>query len=220
MRVPLLSSVLFTAVLAGGCHVCCDGHSAIEGSGILVSETREVPPFERISLHGGMELYVRAGLPQRLVVRADDNLQQHIRTEVSDGELEIRFEESLDSDLDLCAEIDLASLRGIEVAGSSKLTVVGVEGQELRLSVAGSCRGEVSGWVEALDVDIAGSGQLDLFELEAKHVSIDIAGSGRVETHAVETLDVGVAGSGKVTYRGQPRVEIDQAGSATVGPEK
>ncbi len=219
MRPLTTLSTLALAAVASGCHVCCDWNPAIEGSGVLVAEERAVEDFDQVALAGGMQLYVRVGLPHRVVLHADDNLQQHIRTEIEGGELRIRFEESVDSDHTLRADIDLPTLRGVDIAGSSNLTIVGVEGPQLELEVAGSCRGEVSGWVDALEVDVAGSARLNLFELEAKNVSIDIAGSGRVQTHAIETLEVDVAGSADVTYRGQPRVDIRQAGSASVSPE-
>lgn len=219
MRPLTLLSTLVLAALAGGCHVCCDWSPAIEGSGTLVAEERAVEDFDQVALAGGMQLYIRVGLPHRVVLHADDNLQQHIRTETEGGELQIRFEESVDSDHTLRADIDVPTLRGIDIAGSSNLTVIGVEGQQLAIDIAGSCRGEVSGWVDTLKVDIAGSGRLNTLELEAKHVSIDIAGSGRVQAHATETLNVDVAGSGNVTYRGEPRINIHQAGSASVSPE-
>jgi hypothetical protein len=213
-----LPLTLVLALATGGCHFSCDWTPGVSGSGVLVTEARAVESFRSLSLSGGMELYIRVGLEEKVVIHADDNLQPLITTRVEGGELRIRFEESMNSDHTLRAEIDLPELSGIDISGSSHLTVIGVEGEELRIDIAGSCRGEVSGWVDRLEVDIAGSCRLDLLELEARSVEIDIAGSGKVETHATEELDISISGSGSVNYRGQPRLNLQQSGSARVRP--
>ena len=215
-RFALLSLSLALSFLTGGCHVCCNWGPRIEGSDRIVQETRDTATFHSVSLSGGMNLDIRVGLPQRVVIHADDNLQQYIRTEVEENELQIRFEESVSSSHTLRAEIDVRELKDLEIHGGATIDVIGVEGDRFSIDISGSCQGAVSGWVDQVSVDIAGSGDLDLFELQAKRAKVEISGSGKVKVHATETLDVDVAGSGDVTYRGEPRVSIDQAGSARV----
>jgi len=217
-RCSLLALLLAVSLFASGCCSSCGWGwgPRIEGSGTMVEETRDSATFDSVHLSGGMELKIRVGLPQRLVIHADDNLQGYITTEVHGGELRIEFEESLSSSHTLRAEIDVRELKELELNGGATIEVIGVEGERFSLDISGSCRGSVSGWVDELSVDIAGSGDLDLLELVAKRAKVEISGSGELKVHATETLDVDVSGSGDVTYRGEPRISIDQSGSASV----
>jgi len=211
----LPTALLLLTFLSAGCHYSGWG-PRISGSGNVIDSERQLSEFHGVSLAGGMTLDIEVGAPQRVVIEADDNLQEYITTRIEDGVLEIEFEASVSSESELRAIISVPDLTSIDVAGSSKLSVFGVQGSSFELDVAGSASGSIAGSVDELAIDIAGSAKLELYELEAKRVQIDIAGSGRAEITAHETLDISIAGSGVVTYRGRPNVTSSQAGSATI----
>jgi len=214
MRAALLSLALASTALSS-CTSSALG-TRIEGAGPYTSTERSVPDFKEISLAGGMKLDVRVGSGPRVVIHADENLHEYIKAEVDGDELEIWFEQPISTKNEMLAEIEVPSLKGLDIAGSSVMDVQGLSGESFSIEVAGSGRGTFQGAVDRLEVDIAGSSNLDLFAVEAKEASIDIAGSGKVRVHAQEVLDVDVAGSGTVLYRGDPKVTTDTAGSAKV----
>lgn len=188
----------------------------MQGEGPYIQSQRELPDFNGIELSGGMKLDVIVGGPTHVVIHADENLHEYIRTRVEDGVLEIDFTESVSSSNDFRAEISVPSLNSIEVAGSSQMNVTGIDAEDFELDVAGSAKGTMSGNVHKLEVDVAGSSKLQLFDLVAQSVKIDVAGSANIEVAAEQHLDVDIAGSGVVHYKGSPSVSIDQAGSAKV----
>jgi hypothetical protein len=212
--------MILALVLSSQTLVGCGGMSMwtvpIYGEGAFVEQQRALPAFDEIRLSGGMKLDIQVGGEARVVIHADENLQAYISTVVEDGVLRIKFEGSLSSDHELVAEIDVPSLQGLHVAGSSEISLGGLEEASFDLDIAGSARGTIEGKVQSLSVDIAGSSNLDMTELEAEDVSIDVAGSAKVKTFATRSLDVDVAGSAHVLYKGQPAVSVDKAGSATV----
>jgi len=62
---------------------------AIRGSGDVIEETREISDFDRVSLDGIGEIILTQGDTTSLVVEAEDNLMQYIRTSVRGDELTI-----------------------------------------------------------------------------------------------------------------------------------
>jgi hypothetical protein len=211
--------ILLISAILGGCNSSHWGHR-VRGEGAFMDTNRDLATFDRISLAGGMKLDVVVGEPQSVVVFADANLHEYIRTRIEGSTLEIDFTESISTSNELRAKISVPQLAGLEISGSSELNVTHIDADDFYIEVAGSVSGVLEGTAKDLDVDIAGSGRLDLFQLRAEDVKIDIAGSGRLQVHAENSLDVDVAGSADVTYRGKPDLSIDQAGSASVRADK
>ncbi len=211
---PLTLALVSQALI--GCGNARFWIDSVRGDGVMKTEERVVAAFDAIEMRGGMDLKVRVGSESLVLINADSNLQNYIVTEVKDGTLKIWYERSVRSDQRLTAEIGMPSLTGIEISGSSRLDVSGLQEASFDVDVSGSARGTIEGRVDHLDIDIAGSSNLDCSNLEATDVAVSIAGSARIKTYATNSLDVGVAGSGEVLYRGQPSVTVDQAGSARV----
>lgn len=67
-----------------------------------------------------------------------------------------------------------------------------------------------------LRIRVASSGNVQAFRLDAQDVDVDIAGSGDVDVVAFNSLRVRIAGSGDVRYRGNPTLDVDITGSGSV----
>lgn len=110
----------------------------------------------------------------------------------------------------------------IEIAGSSKVTAPKlIKTNKLTLDVAGS--GQITlAQLECgeFKTDVAGSGSIVTGPVQATTVKTDIAGSGKVEVAALvcKTIDNDIAGSGKVTFNNLnvDHVKSDIAGSGKV----
>src|SRR3990167_6263948 len=74
-----------------------------------------------------------------------------------------------------------------------------------------------SGRTDALDLDIAGSGDADLRALDAKDAKVDIAGSGDADIAPTGDVQVSIAGSGDVSLATRPaKLTSEIAGSGDV----
>ena len=151
-----------------------------------------------------------------LVVTADDNLLEHIITEIDGDTLRIRNEKRISPTSAPTFEINVADLNSASISGSGVFDITSVEGGNLDLSVAGSGKFYATGNVDSVSVGISGSGQAELAQLVADNVDISVNGSGKVMTHAQKKLDVSIAGSGKILYSGDPKVSQSIAGSGQV----
>lgn len=198
----------------------CSPVFGIQGSGVEKTETRAVPPFERISVAGSAETVVKVGGTPSVTVTCDDNLLPHVRTRVVDGTLELEVEGGNHRfQRGLRFEVSAPRLTGVSVAGSGKIEVVGVETEAFEVSIAGSGDVRAAGRAQRVTVDVAGSGDAELFALAAEAADVEIAGSGDVRISAAKELHVEIAGSGSVHYRGEPHVKKSIAGSGEVAKD-
>lgn len=91
----------------------------------------------------------------------------------------------------------------LAIDGSGDITMA-FRATSIMASVAGSGDLELSGACEHLNAVIAGSGTIMATDLAVKDLDVDIAGSGEVNAAASGAVDVRIAGSGDVVLAGAP----------------
>ena len=102
-----------------------------------------------------------------------------------------------------------------EVSGSGDI-VLDVDAPRVEAEISGSGSARIKGTTRDFAAQVSGSGDIRCFDLLAENAEIDIAGSGNAEIFASKTLDVQVAGAGDVRYKGSPMVKQHTAGSGSV----
>ena len=190
----------------------------VVGVGPAVSEELATEAFDRVSVRGELDLDVRVGQARGVVVTAEENLLGYIRHEVKQGRLELFFERGYQLEPTPRITVTCPELNAVALAGSGAVTVRGWSGGSAELSVTGSGRLEGRGTLDAVEVELTGSGDVDLIELETGVVGAELTGSGSLSTHVGERLVARITGSGDVRYRGEPEVEADVVGSGRVLP--
>lgn len=213
------------------------------GSGKEASDTRPVADFEAIAVADSIDLVVRQGAREALVLSGDDNLLPLVETVVEDRSrgrtlvIRLRRGESVSSRRPIKATVDVVRLQALALAGAGRAAVGSLKTPSLRLSMAGSGDARLDGLTaDALEVrvsgsgsvqgagtaglvklTIAGSGDVNLEPLTADDVTISIAGSGDARVTANKSLGVTIAGSGDVVYGGAvTAVRSSVAGSGSV----
>ncbi|MBI3830461.1 MAG: DUF2807 domain-containing protein [Planctomycetes bacterium] len=192
------------------------GGSGVAGSGVLGTAVRELPAFDAVRVDGSGDAEIAVGGPQSVMVEADDNLLEFIRTEVRDGTLVVAATRSYRSKVGVRIKIAVPSLKGVGVAGSGDVRATGVRGKAFAVSIKGSGDVQAEGRVENLRVSIAGSGDADLAGLACSAADVEIAGSGDAQVNPAQKLRASVVGSGDIEYRGEPEIEKRIIGSGSV----
>lgn len=113
------------------------------------------------------------------------------------------------------SKINNTSAIEMEVAGSGDIKV-DINAPEVKAELRGSGNIIVSGETRAFRGSVRGSGDIKASNLKAENVDVDIAGSGNADVFASVKLNVDVAGSGDVRYRGGANVSSDIKGSGSV----
>ena len=240
IKLFILSTVwVLSGVFVSGCIVI-DGHSFrienVNGSGTIISEEREVPVFNQISLKGSGKVILTKGENQNVRVNTDDNIMPHIQTEVKNGKLLISHERNNLRPTVLKFHITVANLEGVSISGSGDINgndefssdnfyadiagsgdiAIKVSVNRLESDISGSGSIYLAGSTNSYDATITGSGDVDAFELRARESSVVITGSGNCRLSVSDKLRAKITGSGDVLYKGQPQISQSITGSGKV----
>jgi hypothetical protein len=125
-----------TAVI--GCSVT-DNSLSVEGSGTAASEERAPGEFSSVRFALPGVLVLEQGAPALVLVEGDDNILEHVNTEVRQGTLRIGSGSTrLRPRTALRVVVRAPEFEAIESAGSGIVEAAGLRGAGLTLSVAGS----------------------------------------------------------------------------------
>lgn len=102
-----------------------------------------------------------------------------------------------------------------KVSGSGTI-VLDVDAPKVDANIMGSGSISLKGMTQEFAAGISGSGEVHSFELLSEHTDIEIAGSGDAEVFASKTLDASIAGSGDIKYKGNPAVKQSMAGAGSI----
>jgi hypothetical protein len=187
-------------------------------------EIRNVDSFTKIAFRVPGKLYLKQGAEQKVELEGSKDILSKIETTVSGSRLSIGRENdnwkmwNWDKDDRIVVYITVKDLEGVSVSGSGDLIGESkFKTGDLDLNVSGSgslqLEAEANG---SLDADVSGSGRVE-FKGNCRNVESKVSGSGRVslELAAANEVEVGVSGSGKVIAKGaakQIRASISGSG--------
>ena len=178
--------------------------TVVQGSGDVATDVRTLPPFASVDLAGANTVTIGVGGEQRVVVRGDENVIPLVTTDVEDGTLVIAQSESFDTATSLTVEIVVPALDAVRLSGAGTIAVDGHDLDQLALSLPGSGTLRGSGDAQRLEVELGGTGDLELGALVATHATVALSGSGNVHVHATDSLVARISGTGSVFYAGDP----------------
>lgn len=218
LEIVLMLLVLMPLV---GCNISINGltlgNSGIEGSGVEVTEEREIDEFDSITLVGFGAVDLTVGPETFLAVTTDDNLLEVIETTVENGNLKIRPTESIDVKSGLKFKITTPTLAKVKVEGATSLTVNDAAGESLSIDVSGAGKVDGNGDVTNLDLEISGAGSIKLADLKSENTTVEISGAGSASVYASESIDANLSGVGSVKVYGSPAtVKKNVSGLGTV----
>ena len=176
----------------------------IQGSGNIISESRELNNFTSIILLGSIDVNIKTSESNNCVVVADDNLIPFIKTEVVNNKLNISLNESYASEEKLVVNINTPNYDEVSLSGSGNINILDFKNNNLSLNISGSGNITGNGEVETLVVKINGSGNLMSKEIKSKSATITINGSGDGEVFASDSISAKINGSGNIKYFGNP----------------
>jgi hypothetical protein len=194
-----LLSFTFILLFAGSLQ------AQVRGNGVIEEQTRALSGFNAISSSGSVDVFVKQGNTYSVVVRADGNLLNYIKTEVRNNTLIISVTRNIWHAKTLEVHITMKALQKVVMSGSGDFYCKSpFSVQNLQLILSGS--GDAKAVLEAKNVHIKvrGSGDVEVSGIRG-NLGIDINGSGDVEASGLqlETCSLNVLGSGDVELKGR-----------------
>jgi Putative auto-transporter adhesin, head GIN domain len=192
------------------------------GGSSAVSQTRAVPPFSAVELAGDNLVTVHVGARQSVIVRAREDMLNHVTTRVRSDTLVIGNAPSPHGTKGpMSVSVDVPSLTSLAIAtsGSGIVRVTGVNTPSFTVTLAGSGVLQASGTTTRLDVSLSGSGAVELQPLVARDVRAVLTGSGQIAVTAKDSLNASLPGNGAIRYAGDPaRVATSVTGTGAIVP--
>lgn len=193
------------------------------GDGNIVQTTRDIPTFEKIKIKGRYNVYYTQESPQELIIFADENLQEFIRTEVRNNELHIESSQPIRSGSELRIELSNDFITHVEASASAGFFTTGgmvlpllhltanagsnidVEGifETLFATQNAGANLKVKGETEKLEAESNAGGTIDASQLEAASAVVKANAGASVRVNAAE-LDAEANAGGSVRYLGDP----------------
>lgn len=204
----------------------------IKGNGVQTTITRTTQTYDKVSASGSFNIELVSGKEGTITITGDENIINHIVTEVDGNELKVYFEKNLSYNYkqEITITIPFEEISEVSFAGSgnlngkdainanafeAKMTGSGnytleINAKNVDAKLAGSGNLKLLGTTDELEAKTAGSGDLNCSKLSALNADITVAGSGSLEVNCTNNLKASVAGSGNIQYKGKPKT-IDKS---------
>jgi hypothetical protein len=193
------SSVLLVALLLLTIPACDE--SAVDASGNIVSEVRDVGSFDGVDASQGVNvrLVVDAGASRSVTVNYDDNVIDDIDVRVDGETLKVRLG------------------REVTLAGGGDRYVAVILPALTKVAVTNGANLSGEGSATALEVDASGGANVDLGGLEADRATVDLSGGANAVLRVTDTVDGNAANGANLLILGDPRqVDVETSGGANV----
>ena len=187
-------------------------------------ETVSVETFTKIAFRVPGKLYLKQGSPQKVELEGSKDFIKEIATRVEDGKLIIGKENNWGwnwgNDDKIIVYVTVKDISAISVSGSGDVigqTKITTGDIDLNVSGSGNLQIEVESSGE-MEADVSGSGHIDL-KGKCVNFDSDISGSGRVEMNVAinNKASFGISGSGKIEASGTAKeVKATLTGSGRV----
>jgi len=225
----------------GHINLGSDLSGGVPGSGVVVSEKREVSAFTGIEVRYPASVTIKQGQTNSVTVETDDNLLSQLSTRVNNGSLIIENTESawsrrVDPSDKILISITVKDLRDVKFDSAGEIIMEGIQSDQLKLSISGAgttslidvqlgtCEVNLSGAgsinangeVNELDIDISGAGSFSGKDLKSNSTTASISGVGSASLWVVKDLAANISGVGSVNYYGSPSVQKNVSGLGSV----
>lgn len=211
------SSKLFLGIASVILLASCTDDDKINGSGNMVTETRAVSEFTKVSSEGVFEVNITEEDTQSVEVTADNNIMPYVNTNVSSNQLGLSLKDGNYSNITLSADIKLVDLNGITNSGTGNINAFNVDEEgEFSVLNSGTANITIQGESDSLEVMNEGTGDFKGYDFQVNSCQIENIGSGDIQVNCTESLDIKITGSGNVYYKGHPSINVNISGSGKV----
>jgi hypothetical protein len=219
------------AILLAACS------AEVVGSGDVAATSPAVEPFEALAVESAFDVRLSPG-DYGVEVRADDNVIDRVRVDVSRGTLELSVDGTVSSStLEADVTMPAQELVGVRVRGASTLRAeetftapafevqaegastvsLAVAADDLEVSALGASTVDLEGTAATLRAEAKGASTLKLFAMTAGDATVGAEGASTVEVTATTSLDAEASGASTIRYDGDPGDVVgDSSGASSI----
>lgn len=210
---------------------------SVKGNGNVTEEVRNVDEFDQIKVSRGMNVYITQGSPAKVVVIADNNLHEIIRTDVEGDVLKIYAEENIRWAKEKKVMVTVEKLSGVESssganvwsqspvmsenlelkASSGANLTMDVNAKYLKADCSSGANVKLSGLAKEAELETSSGANLKAAELKADGCKMRASSGGNIAVTIMERLEAKASSGGNIVYYGEPSsTEIDTSSGGNV----
>ena len=167
-RAAALLAVLMLPLSLVGC---------IQGSGPIVTETRDVRPFSGLDVGSGIHVLLKLGAAGPLQVSAQQNVLPAIATEVSGSTLKVGANDDFLTSTPVVVTVTTPTLASVSTSGGAEVSVEALEADVLELGSGVGRGSQISGSANTVSLVADGGSIVDLDDLVAEAIDVRVAGA-------------------------------------------
>jgi hypothetical protein len=204
-RLALLVVSLLLPALLGACGAtpgASDG--GIAGTGDVVSELRDLGPFTRVSVAGGLKVIIGEAATQSVQLDAQRDLLPAIRTEVRDGQLIVTIPSpGVSATKPMSLTLKMTEVQSVSLSNGAN-GYVEHTGGPLNVDVSGGAELTAIGETTGLTLSAIAGSHAKLGQLTAQEARITINDGASAELHVVGALTGTADGGSTVVLTAKP----------------
>jgi len=218
----IVIAVIFTTV-------SCVNGQRIRGNNIIATEERsDIKNFDKINISAGLTAIITQGEKEFIEVEADQNLLNHIITEVRGNKtLSIRWKRNICISRYKKATIHITLKQLKAVRASSSADVVSTntlkvnnidldasssaeiklifDAESINIDASSSAEITISGTTENLNADASSSAEIKARRLIAQHVRADASSAADIDVCAEKSIVANASSAADINYYGNPQ---------------
>lgn len=227
-----LLSILFLATLLSSCNV--NMFNRINGNRNVITETRKVnEDFTKIKVSTGLDLYIIQGSTPKIVVEADENLQDIIMTEINNGILKIYSDKNIWKAKARKVYVTLETLEAVTATSGSDvytketikvndIAIKATSGADIRMSLYANSVGssatsgsgiEISGVANNHSSSATSGASIDAYELRSKKATVSVSSGADINIYASESITAKASSGGDIDFKGNPEKVVKKSSS-------
>lgn len=229
---------LTLAIVASLILSACSFNFGKKGNGNVVTQERDVSEnFTEIRGSAGLDVYLTQGNEYKIMVEADENLQQFIETDIKNGKLHITTSENIswsEAKKVYVTFVEVNSIEassGAEVIGNSlikseTLSLKASSGADLEVEVfakditaqtSSGAEIKVSGKASSLFAKASSGSELNAKELLVVNCTAEASSGAEIKVNVKEKLDANASSGADIRYSGNPTsVNSNKSSSGSV----
>lgn len=224
MKIKTMLSVICMSALFVSCNVSISLDS-IKGDKNVVTKERPVSAdFTVVRGSSGLDVFLTQGTENKIVVEADENLHEHITTNIEGGKLHVKSEKNIRSAAAKKVYVTYISLEGIEASSGADVKttnqlktenlylksssgadlVADVYAKELSLDSSSGSDLKVSGSAKNVEAESSSGSDINAKSLVALNGKARASSGSDVTIHVTNSLDAKASSGGDIRYYGNP----------------
>lgn len=212
----------------------------VDGSGNIVTQTRELNHFSQVAVSNGIVVEIEQGEQWFVEVETDDNIQGEIKTYVENDKLHVESERGFHTEVTPRVRVKMPEISQLETSASGSIRSKGrlispdlslnassgsqiqleVEADRIVMDASSGSTLEVSGKALEAQTTASSGSQIRAAQLMANSVHSRASSGASTEVYPILSLSGTASSGGNIRYVNQPKniTAIDESSGGSVAP--